>query len=43
MEFEFSRVPAAQRLITGERFGGLWQDVGTAERLAELEAHLKSR
>jgi len=37
------RAAAGQRLITGERFGGLWQDVGTAERLAELEAHLKSR
>jgi MurNAc alpha-1-phosphate uridylyltransferase len=34
------RASATKRLITGEMFGGLWQDVGTAERLAELEAQL---
>jgi len=32
----------AQRL-SGELFRGLWQDVGTAERLAELERQLASR
>ena len=37
------RSAAGQRLISGERFAGLWQDVGTAERLAELEAQLGSR
>ena len=37
------RAAAGQRLISGERFGGLWQDVGTAERLAELETQLGSR
>jgi N-acetyl-alpha-D-muramate 1-phosphate uridylyltransferase len=37
------RSAADQRLITGEIFRGLWQDVGTAERLAELEAQLASR
>jgi MurNAc alpha-1-phosphate uridylyltransferase len=37
------RSAAGERLISGERFGGLWQDVGTAERLAELEAQLASR
>jgi len=29
--------------ISGEVFTGLWQDVGTAERLAELEAQLRAR
>jgi MurNAc alpha-1-phosphate uridylyltransferase len=37
------RAGADQRLITGELFGGLWQDVGTLERLAELEKQLSSR
>lgn len=37
------RAAAGQRLISGARFGGLWQDVGTAERLAELETQLGSR
>ena len=32
----------AQRL-SGELFAGLWQDVGTAQRLAELETQLASR
>jgi len=36
------RAADAQRL-SGEVFGGLWQDVGTAERLAELETQLASR
>ena len=37
------RAAAGKRLISGELFNGLWQDVGTAERLAELEAELGSR
>ena len=32
---------AARGLIGGELYEGLWQDVGTAERLAELEKHLR--
>jgi len=34
---------AAERRITGEVFEGLWQDVGTMDRLAELESQLASR
>jgi MurNAc alpha-1-phosphate uridylyltransferase len=35
---------AADRgLLSGELYSGLWQDVGTRERLAELEAFLESR
>jgi MurNAc alpha-1-phosphate uridylyltransferase len=35
---------AADRgLMSGELYRGLWQDVGTLERLAELEALLESR
>lgn len=34
---------ADQRRLGGELFTGLWQDVGTAQRLAELEATLASR
>lgn len=37
------RAAAAKSLISGELFRGLWQDVGTAERLAELEQQLASR
>ena len=37
------RAAAERGLISGELHRGLWQDVGTAERLAELEAHLASR
>jgi MurNAc alpha-1-phosphate uridylyltransferase len=37
------RSAADERRISGEVFGGLWQDVGTAERLAELETQLASR
>jgi len=33
---------AARRLVGGELYRGVWQDVGTRERLAELEAHLAS-
>jgi MurNAc alpha-1-phosphate uridylyltransferase len=35
---------AARRgLLSGELYYGLWQDVGTLERLAELEKHLRER
>ena len=37
------RAAAGKRLISGEVFPGLWQDVGTAERLAELEQQLATR
>lgn len=37
------RAAADRRLLSGELYRGVWQDVGTRERLAELEAHLASR
>jgi MurNAc alpha-1-phosphate uridylyltransferase len=37
------RGAADERRISGEVFGGLWQDVGTVQRLAELETQLASR
>jgi MurNAc alpha-1-phosphate uridylyltransferase len=37
------RAAADRGLIRGELHRGVWQDVGTRERLAELEAHLASR
>jgi N-acetyl-alpha-D-muramate 1-phosphate uridylyltransferase len=37
------RSGAAEGRISGELFSGLWQDVGTPERLAELETQLASR
>jgi MurNAc alpha-1-phosphate uridylyltransferase len=37
------RAAADRRLISGELYRGVWQDVGTRERLAELEAYLASR
>lgn len=37
------RAAAERGLISGELHRGIWQDVGTRERLAELEAHLASR
>ena len=37
------RAAADRRLIGGELHTGLWQDVGTHERLAELEAQLASK
>ncbi len=37
------RAAADRRLISAEVHRGVWQDVGTRERLAELEAHLASR
>ena len=37
------RAAADRGLIGGELHQGYWQDVGTAERLAELEAYLASK
>ncbi|HEX7054174.1 MAG TPA: nucleotidyltransferase family protein [Burkholderiales bacterium] len=37
------REAAERRLISGELYSGLWQDVGTVERLRELERTLASR
>jgi MurNAc alpha-1-phosphate uridylyltransferase len=37
------RDAAERRRISGERYEGLWQDVGTAERLRELESTLAAR
>lgn len=37
------RAAAQERLISGEVHAGIWHDVGTRERLAELEAHLARR
>ena len=37
------RSAARERRLSGELFGGLWQDVGTLERLADLEAQLAKR
>ena len=37
------RRAADERRLSGELFGGLWQDVGTAERLAELETQLAAK
>lgn len=37
------RSAAHEHRASGELFEGLWQDVGTAERLAELEAQLRAR
>jgi N-acetyl-alpha-D-muramate 1-phosphate uridylyltransferase len=37
------RAAAERRLASGELYRGVWQDAGTPERLAELEAHLASR
>ena len=31
----------ASRQVTGERFSGRWVDVGTKERLAEVESLLQ--
>ena len=36
------RAAAEEKRITGEIYAGRWQDVGTAERLAELRAHFSS-
>lgn len=37
------REAAERRMISGELYTGLWQDVGTVERLRELEATLAAR
>lgn len=37
------RAAAERQLVSGELYRGVWQDVGTRERLAELEAYLSSR
>jgi MurNAc alpha-1-phosphate uridylyltransferase len=37
------RSAAERGLLSGELYRGTWQDVGTRERLAELEAYLSSR
>jgi MurNAc alpha-1-phosphate uridylyltransferase len=37
------RAAAERRLVSGELYRGVWQDVGTRERLAQLQAHLASR
>lgn len=37
------RSAANEGRISGELFDGLWQDVGTAERLAELETQLAAK
>ena len=36
------RAAADRELLSGELYAGRWQDVGTAQRLAELEAWLNS-
>ena len=36
------RAAADRSRITGELYAGLWQDVGTAERLAELRSYLSN-
>lgn len=33
----------AAGLVSGERYGGLWVDVGTPERLAQVRAHARAR
>lgn len=37
------RQAAARDELSGERFDGLWSDIGTPERLAQLDAFLLSR
>ena len=39
----YLRAAADRRLLGGELYRGLWSDVGTRERLDELEAQLASR
>jgi N-acetyl-alpha-D-muramate 1-phosphate uridylyltransferase len=39
----YLRSAADAHRLSGELFAGLWQDVGTAQRLAELETQLASR
>ena len=37
------RAAAARGAVTGEAYHGVWQDVGTTERLAELETQLSRK
>jgi MurNAc alpha-1-phosphate uridylyltransferase len=37
------RQPVGQGRVSGERHDGLWMDIGTPERLADLERHLTRR
>jgi N-acetyl-alpha-D-muramate 1-phosphate uridylyltransferase len=37
------REAAEKRLVSGQRYDGVWHDVGTLERLAQLESVLSSR
>jgi MurNAc alpha-1-phosphate uridylyltransferase len=37
------RAAAERGEVSGELFDGLWQDIGTLERLAALEAHLNEK
>ena len=37
------REAAEKRLVSGQRYDGVWHDVGTPERLAQLESVLSSR
>ena len=37
------REAAERRLVSGERYDGVWHDIGTRERLADLETWLSSR
>jgi MurNAc alpha-1-phosphate uridylyltransferase len=37
------RSAMAERRVTGEHYGGVWHDVGTPQRLAEIEARLAAR
>ncbi len=37
------RAAMADGLVSGEQFGGCWVDVGTHERLAEVERLLEAR
>lgn len=37
------RAAAARGLVSGELYEGLWRDIGTAERLAELRSLLRAR
>lgn len=37
------REAAGQRLVSGERYDGVWHDIGTRERLSALEAWLATK
>ncbi len=36
------RIAMQQRLVSGERFNGVWHDIGTPQRLHEINAQFKS-